>query len=420
MLRLTIGRYVFGAKLETGLAPRTCEVVRRLLPMRTRLIHVRWSGEAMWIPGGDAHLGIGYENNTSHPAPGDILLYPGGQSEMEILVPYGPTLFSSKAGQLSGNHFGTIVEGREQLRELGQQVLWEGAQEVEIIDEQTIAPGWSRGPLDALLATTVERFWQGEREALESTGARPTHPVIAAIGTLAPKALGSPLLRDRLATAGIVAGAGVPHDRPAALLADPAWALALVLSPFKRELPALCERLTPAAAATGVVDTLLRVSGVLVGVNSNVYAASAAIQHLVGGSAPRRALIAGTGASARSVAVGLRKVYPWVELGFVGRSSERAAAAVAELGAGTVVVAPADFGSDLVVNATTVGESDDAAELAFDLGDALVPGVRYLDLNNRTSALQTAALSRGCITSSGIVMQILTNALRIALLQVPA
>ena len=34
-------------------------------------------------------LDVGYENHTSHPAPGEILLYPGGFSETEILFPYG-------------------------------------------------------------------------------------------------------------------------------------------------------------------------------------------------------------------------------------------------------------------------------------------------------------------------------------------
>lgn len=75
-------------------------------------------------------LGVGFENHTSHPSPGEILLYPGGYSETEILLPYGNTLFASKVGQLAGNHFLTITEGKENLYELGKKVLWEGAQQI--------------------------------------------------------------------------------------------------------------------------------------------------------------------------------------------------------------------------------------------------------------------------------------------------
>jgi hypothetical protein len=61
-----------------------------------------------------------------------LLLYPGGVSETEILFPYGPTQFASKAGVLAGNHFATVVKGGEQLRELGPLVLWQGAQEIRL------------------------------------------------------------------------------------------------------------------------------------------------------------------------------------------------------------------------------------------------------------------------------------------------
>ena len=61
-------------------------------------------------------------------APGEILLYPGGISETEILFPYGSTRFASKVGQLAGNHFLTIIEGQQSFKELGRLVVWEGAQ----------------------------------------------------------------------------------------------------------------------------------------------------------------------------------------------------------------------------------------------------------------------------------------------------
>jgi uncharacterized protein DUF3830 len=120
----------FAARLETEAAPRSCARFQSMLPLRTQIIHARWSGEACWIPFGDLDLDLGYENHTSHPAPGQLLLYPGGISETEILLPYGSTLFASKVGQLAGNHFATIYEGGEWLGELGRLVLWKGAQEI--------------------------------------------------------------------------------------------------------------------------------------------------------------------------------------------------------------------------------------------------------------------------------------------------
>ena len=128
MLRITVGSLTFTAEWEED-APKTREAIRARLPLRAKIIHARWSGEAAWVPFGDDRMGVDYENHTSHPSRGDLLLYPGGLSEMEILFPYGSTRFAAKVGQLAGNHFATIVEGRDQLREVGRLVLWEGAQD---------------------------------------------------------------------------------------------------------------------------------------------------------------------------------------------------------------------------------------------------------------------------------------------------
>ncbi len=124
----------FIARLETQLAPKSCGKFQSMLPLDTQIIQARWSGESAWIPFGELDLDIGYENHTSHPAPGHLLLYPGGISETEILFPYGATLFASRMGQLAGNHFATIVEGNEHLKQLGDLVLWKGAQEISFTE----------------------------------------------------------------------------------------------------------------------------------------------------------------------------------------------------------------------------------------------------------------------------------------------
>jgi hypothetical protein len=135
MLEIAAGDYRFVARLEEEAAPQTVAAFRRLLPLESRVIHVRWSGESCWIPFGELAVGVGPENATCYPAPGHILLYPGGVSETEILFPYGPTSFASKAGPLAGNHFATVLEGVERLPELGRTTLWEGAQPIRFAEK---------------------------------------------------------------------------------------------------------------------------------------------------------------------------------------------------------------------------------------------------------------------------------------------
>jgi hypothetical protein len=134
MTQLTIkaGPYEFGARFENEQAPLTCQSFSNHLPFVSKIIHVRWSGEGVWMPLGDLDFGVPFENNTCYPAPGQVILYPGGVSETEILLAYGNVNFASKAGQLSGNHFMTITTGLENLYALGRKVLWEGAQDIRI------------------------------------------------------------------------------------------------------------------------------------------------------------------------------------------------------------------------------------------------------------------------------------------------
>jgi len=134
VLEITAAGFHFWARLEDEAAPDTVAAFRRLLPLDSKIIQARWSGQSAWIPFGELDVGIGPENATSYPSPGELLLYPGGVSETELLFPYGHTCLASKAGQLAGNHFATIVEGGERLLELGELVLWQGAQPISFAE----------------------------------------------------------------------------------------------------------------------------------------------------------------------------------------------------------------------------------------------------------------------------------------------
>jgi hypothetical protein len=91
---IAAGRCSFVARLEHKAAPKTFELCRSLLPYHNKVVPARWSSL--------------------------------------VLLANGPTYFASIAGPLSGSHFLTVVEGREQLADLGRIVQWEGAQDVAL------------------------------------------------------------------------------------------------------------------------------------------------------------------------------------------------------------------------------------------------------------------------------------------------
>ena len=130
LIKIQVATYTFKAELQTELAPQTCSEFLKLLPLKQKIIQARWSGQSAWIPLGDLKLNVSLENETNTPAPGEILFYPGGISETEILFPYGKTIFACKDGVITGNSFLKIIEGHDQLSELGEVILWKGAQDI--------------------------------------------------------------------------------------------------------------------------------------------------------------------------------------------------------------------------------------------------------------------------------------------------
>jgi hypothetical protein len=129
-MKVVIDGQPFDAVFETARSPATCAAFQHAMPFQSRIVHVRWSGEGVWIPLGDMDFDVGYEDATAYPAPGQILLYPKGKSETEILIAYGSVHFASKAGTLAGNHFASIQGDLDRLRDIGVRTLWEGAKPI--------------------------------------------------------------------------------------------------------------------------------------------------------------------------------------------------------------------------------------------------------------------------------------------------
>jgi len=123
MVRVTSGDFVFEARFEEEKAPKTCAVFAKLLPYRERIIHVRWSGEGVWIPLADRDFGLGYENHTSYPAPGQFLPLSRRHQRDRDLLAYGGVHFASKRGLGAATIF--LPSSRPGALENGKTTLWQ-------------------------------------------------------------------------------------------------------------------------------------------------------------------------------------------------------------------------------------------------------------------------------------------------------
>ncbi|PKG25347.1 DUF3830 family protein [Niallia nealsonii] len=138
LLKMTSGNFEFIVRTEEGNTPESCKWLLEQLPLTVQMIQGAWSGSAVFTDLNYIAIDVPFENATSYPSPGHILLYPGDEkgNSGEIYMPYGGNRFACPRGQLAGNHFLTIEEGAEQLAEFGRKVRWEGAQDLvfELLD----------------------------------------------------------------------------------------------------------------------------------------------------------------------------------------------------------------------------------------------------------------------------------------------
>jgi shikimate dehydrogenase len=188
-----------------------------------------------------------------------------------------------------------------------------------------------------------------------------------------------------------------------------------VTVPYKAEMAALCDSLSPLAAQTGCVNTYVTRDGLLVGYNTDVGGFTHAVRALLGRE-PRneRVVVLGAGGAASAV---LSAVHSWPDSNawVVNRSADRlgrllerfpersrAARSVAEVPDPTILV-----------NATSIGMSDERSPLD---PSGIPSSAAVLDLVYRTreTGLVRAARARGLLASDGREMLLEQGALAFA------
>lgn len=129
---MTTGRFSLSGKLLRDKAPETCRWFLARLPFEVRVVQAAWSGMAVFADLGGAGRDVPFENITSYPAAGAVLMYPGNAqgNAGEIYIPYGANKFACPIGQIAGSHFLTLDASAETLRDFGQTVRYSGAQDL--------------------------------------------------------------------------------------------------------------------------------------------------------------------------------------------------------------------------------------------------------------------------------------------------
>jgi len=183
-----------------------------------------------------------------------------------------------------------------------------------------------------------------------------------------------------------------------------------VTIPHKERAAEMVDELTPAAAATGAVNTLAVQGERLVGDNTDVGGILAALAEAGVSVAGREAVVLGAGGSARAVAYALAQAGGQVAL--ANRTVERAQALAAKVGRGLDPIPLADAralqarldGAVLLVNATPVGMHPGPGESPLPAGVRCHPGLTVLDLvyAPRETRLLRQAQAAGCRTIEGL------------------
>lgn len=178
---------------------------------------------------------------------------------------------------------------------------------------------------------------------------------------------------------------------------------ASVTIPHKEALLACIDRLDPAAARIGAVNTLLNTGEEIHGFNTDCEGALRALKEKTG-LAGKRVAVLGAGGAARAV------VYGVIEAGgqptVFNRSARRGERLAADLGAGFAPMADFSAGPfDILVNTTPVGMAPHADASPIP-ADRLAPHLVVMDIvyNPLRTRLLAAAEEAGCAVVDGLSM----------------
>jgi len=177
-----------------------------------------------------------------------------------------------------------------------------------------------------------------------------------------------------------------------------------VSQPFKQEVIPLLDALEPVAERIGAVNTIVNDDGRLTGHNTDWIGATRALEE-VRPLAGTRVLLVGAGGAARAIAFGLRE--RGARTTVANRDAAKAERLAVEVGAQSVpfdsVRRAGEY--DVVINATSLGQSDVGAESPIP-EDALARGQVVMDIVYKPpqTRLVEAADRRGCVAVRGVRM----------------
>jgi shikimate dehydrogenase len=170
-----------------------------------------------------------------------------------------------------------------------------------------------------------------------------------------------------------------------------------VSHPFKQDVIPMLDSLDPVAERIGAVNTIVNTDGCLVGHNTDWIGATRALEE-VRPIAGARVLLLGAGGAARAIAFGLREKQAHTTI--ANRDAAKGAALAADAGAQFVAWdrrAEVAQASDVIVNATSLGQGDIAPDVLPVPEGALPPGAVVMDIVYKPihTPLLAAARTRG-------------------------